>query len=115
MPSAGTGAGEIEVFVAENAAHNGDISLTSGTGDILLILPADFSMDLSVELGVTNNSNDKYTLNSDFDIDIETDDVWDYSRGTPRKYTNGSANLNGGNHRVIINTTNGNVTIKKRN
>ncbi len=112
---AGTGAGEIEVFVAENAAHNGDISLTSGTGDILLTLPADFSMDLSVELGVTNNSSDKYTLNSDFDIDIETDDEWDYSRGTPRKYTNGSANLNGGNHRVIISTTNGNVTIKKSN
>jgi DUF4097 and DUF4098 domain-containing protein YvlB len=112
---AGTGAGEIEVFVADNAAHNGDISLTSGTGDILLTLPADFSMDLSVELGVTNNSNDKYTLNSDFDIDIETDDEWDYSRGTPRKYTIGSANLNGGNHRVIIHTTNGNVTIKKSN
>ncbi len=112
---AGTGAGEIEVFVAENAAHNGDISLTSGTGDILLTLPADFSMDLSVELGVTNNSSDKYTLNSDFDIDIETDDEWDYSRGTPRKFTNGSANLNGGNHRVIISTTNGNVTIKKSN
>jgi DUF4097 and DUF4098 domain-containing protein YvlB len=112
---AGTGAGEIEVFVAENAAHNGDIKLTSGTGDILLTLPADFSMDLSVELGVTNNSNDKYTLNSDFDIDIETDDEWDYSRGTPRKYTNASANLNGGNHRVIIHTTNGNVTIKKSN
>lgn len=110
---AGTGAGEIEVFVAENTALNGDIKLTSGTGDILLTLPADFSMDLSVELGVTNNSNDKFTLNSDFDIDIEIDDEWDYSRGTPRKYTKGSANLNGGNHRVIIHTTNGNVTIKK--
>jgi DUF4097 and DUF4098 domain-containing protein YvlB len=110
---AGTGAGEIEVFVAENAARNGDISLTSGTGDILLTLPADFSMDLSVELGVTNNSSDKYTLNSDFDVEIETDDEWNYSRGTPRKYIIGSANLNGGNHRVIIHTTNGNVTIKK--
>lgn len=112
---AGTGAGEIEVFVAENAAHNGDISLTSGNGDILLTLPADFSLDLSVELGVTNNSNDRYTLSSDFDIDIETQDEWNYSRGTPRKYTIGSANLNGGNHRVVIHTTNGNVTIRKSN
>jgi DUF4097 and DUF4098 domain-containing protein YvlB len=112
---AGTGAGEIEVFIAEDAATDGDINLTSGTGDILLTLPADFSMDLTVELGVTNNSNGKYTLNSDFDIDIETDAEWDYSRGTPRKYTIGSANLNGGNHRVNIHTTNGNVTIKKSN
>jgi DUF4097 and DUF4098 domain-containing protein YvlB len=112
---AGTGAGEIEVFVADNASDNGDINLTSGTGDILLTLPADFSMDLSVELGVTNNSSENYTLTSDFDIDVETDDEWDYSRGTPRKYTFGSANLNGGNHRVNIHTTNGNVTIKMSN
>jgi len=112
---AGTGAGEIEVFVAENSTGAGDINLTSGTGDILLTLPADFSMDLSVKLGITNNSNDKYTLNSDFDINVETDDDWDYSRGTPRKYTYGTANLNGGSHRVVIHTTNGNVTIKKAN
>jgi len=108
-----TGAGEIEVFVAENTADKGDINLTTGTGDILLTLQADFSMDLSVELGVTNNTNKKYTLTSDFDIDIETDSEWDYSRGTPRKYTRGSANLNGGDHRINIQTTNGNVTIRK--
>ncbi len=110
---AGTGAGEIEVFVAENAADNGDITLSSGTGDILLTLPAGFSMDLSVELGVTNNSSKNYTITSDFDIDIDIDDEWNYSRGTPRKYTLGTANLNGGNHRVNISTTNGNVIIKK--
>ena len=46
-------------------------------------------------------------------IDIETDDQWDYSHGTPRKYTHGTAKLNGGNHRVIIHTTNGNVKIRK--
>ena len=108
-----TGAGEIEIFVAENAAGKGDIKLTTGKGDVLLTLPADFSMDLSVELGVTNNTNEKYTLSSDFDIDVETDDEWDYSSGTPRKYTRGTANLNGGDHRVKIYTTNGNVTIKK--
>ncbi len=108
-----TGAGEIEVFVAQNTAGKGDISLTSGNGDIVLTLPSDFSMDLSVELGVTNNNSDKYTLSSDFDIDIETDDQWDYSHGTPRKFTHGSAQLNGGNHRVKIHTTNGNVTIRK--
>ena len=108
-----TGAGEIEIFVAENAAGKGDIKLTTGNGDVLLTLPADFSMDLSVELGVTNNTSKNYTLSSDFDIDIRTDDEWTYSRGTPRKYTRGSANLNGGNHRVKISTTNGNVIIRK--
>lgn len=101
--------------MAENAAHNGDIKITSGTGDILLTLPANFSLDLSIKLGVTNNSSDNYSISSDFDIDIETDDNWDYSRGTPRKYTYGTASLNGGQHRVTIHTTNGNVTIRKAN
>jgi DUF4097 and DUF4098 domain-containing protein YvlB len=108
-----TGAGEIEIFVAENAADKGDIKLTTGKGDVMLTLPADFSMDLSVELGVTNNTNEKYTLSSDFDIDVKTDDEWDYSRGTPRKHTRGSANVFGGVHSLKIYTTNGNVTIKK--
>jgi len=107
-----TGAGEIEVFVVQNTPDKGDINLTSGNGDIVLTLPSDFSMDLFVELGVTNNNNEKYTLHSDFDIDIETDDQWDYSRGTPRKFTHGSAKLNGGDHRVVISTTNGNVTLR---
>jgi len=110
---ASTGAGEIEVFVAENTTANGHIKLTTGNGDVLLTLPENFSMDLSVELGVTNNSRKNYTLSSDFDINIKTDDDWNYSQGTPRKYTRGTANLNGGNHRISIQTTNGNVIIKK--
>ena len=112
---AGTGAGEIEVFVAENSTGDGHIKLTSGNGDVQLTLPENFSMDLSVELGVTNNSRKKYTLSSDFDINIKTDDDWDYSRGTPRKYTHGTASLNGGDHHISIHTTNGNVVIRKAN
>ncbi len=108
-----TGAGEIEVTVAQNALGNGDINLISGNGDIVLTLPSDFSMDLSVELGVTNNTRRQYSLRSDFDVAIETTDEWDYSRGTPRKYTFGTANLNGGGHQVTVHTTNGNVTIKR--
>lgn len=111
---ASTGAGELEIFVAENAADNGDINLTTGSGDVLLTLPSNFSMDLSVELGVTNNSNKKYKLSSDFDIDIKTDKEWTYSNGTPRKYTRGTAKLNGGNHKVKIHVTNGNVVIRKQ-
>ena len=108
-----TGAGEIEVFVAENTSNKGDIQLRTGNGDVLLTLPANFSMDLSVELGVTNNSSKNYSISSDFDIGIETDDEWTYSEGTPRKYTRGTGKLNGGDHRVRIFTTNGNVAIRK--
>jgi DUF4097 and DUF4098 domain-containing protein YvlB len=111
--NANTGAGDIEVFVVQNTMEKGDISLNSGNGDIVLTLPSDFSMNLSVELGVTNNTSGNYSVSSDFDIDIATDDEWDYSHGTPRKYTIGSATLNGGDHRVNIHTTNGNVIIKK--
>ena len=108
-----TGAGEVDVTIEKNTADNGHVTLSSGTGDITLILPEDFSMDLEVELGVTNNNDGKFTVSSDFDISVEKSDTWDYSRGSPRKYTYGSFIQYGGQHRVTITTTNGNVAIRK--
>ena len=89
------------------------IDVFTGLGDVTLVVPANFSMELLVELGVTNNTNKSYSVRSDFDIGVETDADWDYSHGTPRKFTRGSGNLNGGDHRVHIRTTNGNVVIRK--
>jgi len=110
---ASTGAGDIDINIGQNTAGKGDIEVFTGNGDVTLIVPANFSMDLLVELSVTNNTNKSYSVTSDFDIDTKTDADWNYSHGTPRKFTRGTANLNGGDHKVRIRSTNGNVTIKK--
>ena len=112
---ASTGAGDVEIDVLGSTTGKGDIKVITGHGDVTLTLPSNFSMDLLVEIGVTNNTRKKYSVTSDFDIETEVDDEWDYSHGTPRKFTIGSASLNGGDHLVHIRTTNGNVEIKKGN
>jgi DUF4097 and DUF4098 domain-containing protein YvlB len=110
---ASTGAGEIEVKIERDTGGKGDIKVVSGLGDIYLTLPDGFSMDLDVELGVTNNTRKQFSIQSDFDVDIEQTDKWDYSKGTPRKFVYGNAVLGGGDHRVMVRTTNGNVVIRK--
>jgi DUF4097 and DUF4098 domain-containing protein YvlB len=110
---ASTGAGDVDINVTHSSSNKGDIDVFTGLGDVTLVVPADFSMELLVELGVTNNTNKSYSVRSDFDIGVETDADWDYSHGTPRKFTRGTANLNGGDHQVHIRTTNGNVVIRK--
>jgi DUF4097 and DUF4098 domain-containing protein YvlB len=110
---ASTGAGDVDINIAQNSSDKGDVKVVSGLGDINLTVPADFSMNLVVELGVTNNVKKSFKVNSDFDVSTETDADWDYSHGTPRKVTRGTANVNGGDHTVYIRTTNGNVNIKK--
>ena len=47
----GTGAGQVEVRITQNSPGKGDIKLSSGNGNIILVLPDDFSMTLDVELG----------------------------------------------------------------
>ena len=110
---ASTGAGDVSIIVDNSGSAKGDIDVFSGNGDVILTLPADFSMDLLVEMGVTNNTRKSYIVRSNFDVGIEQDADWDYSHGTPRKFTRGTAFLNGGDHRVHIRTTNGNVVIRK--
>lgn len=110
---ASTGGGDIDINVAQSSSGKGDIEVFTGNGDVTLVVPANFSMSLSVELGVTNNTNKSYSVRSDFDIDTENVTDWDYTQGTPRKFTRVTANVNGGDHQVRIRNTNGNVNIKK--
>ena len=72
-------------------------------------------MDLDVELGVTNNAKRDYTIHSDFDIEVETSDNWDYSKGSPRKFVYGTASIGGGANQIKIRTTNGNLEIRRSN
>lgn len=112
---ASTGAGDVEISIGHSTADKGDIKVISGLGDITLTVPANFSMNLEVELGVTNNIKKSFSVRSDFEVETETDLDWNYEYGTPRKVTRGTANVNGGDHKVYIQTVNGNVTIKTAN
>jgi len=112
--------GNIDVKVIGSGNTDGkDVELTSLGGDITLIVPNDFSMDVYVEIAYTKNGKKSYRkiedvkVEGDFKLTEKRDDEWDYSNGSPRKYFYGEGEFNGGKNKVVIKTINGVVTLKK--
>ena len=66
-------------------------------------------MEVDIELAYTKNSSRDYEIISDFDIQEERTDKWDYDNGSPRKFIYGRATISGGNNQIKIHTVNGNV------
>ncbi len=96
-----------------------DIDISSLGGDITLTLPADFSMDVYVEIAFTKEWNRKHkgfeeaTIDGDFKLNEQRSDEWEYSHGSPRKYLRGKGEFNGGKNKVVVKTINGTVNLKK--
>ena len=112
---AGTGAGTIEVtMIGKPGDERRDVTLKSGLGNIYLTLPSDLSARFEVELAYTQNSSQRFQINSDFDLVEERTDTWDTTQGTPRKYIRATATVGGGENLIKIRTTNGDVHLRKR-
>ena len=89
------------------------VDISSMGGDIDVTLPADLSIEFDVRLTYTKNSRKDYKIISDFDINIDESKDWTYSRGTPRKYIDGTGKVKGGKNLVRIETINGDIRIRK--
>jgi hypothetical protein len=106
--------GTIEVtMVGQASSGRRDVRLTSLGGDVTLTVPGDLSMTVDITLAYTKNSRREFEIFSDFPLDIRRSDDWDRSSGTARKYLYGTAP--GGEHKVKIETVNGNVRLIKDN
>jgi hypothetical protein len=110
-----TGAGDIYASIVEDTGDDEARStFFTGLGDVTIVLPADLSVEFDIDLGYTKKSSRDFKITSDFDIDQEHTDEWDYSNGSPRKHIYGTGEIAGGHHLIKIRTTNGNVRIKKK-
>lgn len=103
--------GDVDVKVV---GDGGDIVLQSMTGDVRLVVPAGFGMDLDVELAFTKNSRGDYRIEAPGGLPTSVSDGWDDGQGTPRKTMRMAGAVNGGGHRVRIETINGDVSIEER-
>lgn len=107
--------GDIEVkMIGDPKEGKRDVSLTSMSGDVTLIVPAGLSMDIDIELAYTKKHTNCKIV-SDFEIKEERTSEWDDDHGSPRKYIYGTGSVNGGKNKITINTINGNVYLKKDN
>ncbi|MGE5431372.1 MAG: DUF4097 family beta strand repeat-containing protein [Syntrophomonadaceae bacterium] len=111
--TANTMAGDVEVNMT-GIGDDHDVKLTSMSGDITLEVPEGLSMDVSVKLTYTEGKEGKYKIISDFSLKQDESKEWDNDHGTPRKYIIGTGSFNGAKNRVVIETINGNVYLKKR-
>jgi len=90
-----------------------EVELKSMGGDIELEVPAGLSMTFDIELAYTKKSHQDYRIESDFDMNIEKTDEWEYKDGSKRKYIYGTGEVKGGKHLIKIRTINGNICISK--
>jgi hypothetical protein len=113
--TAGTGAGDVAVEISGGPAAQGKgIELSSGYGEITLVVPRGFSMDLDLTIVFTRNSSRDFDVLGDFDVDMDLSPEWDTSEGSPKKYLTGGGKFNGGKIPVEIRTTNGNIYIEEK-
>ena len=106
--------GDVEVKLnCGTNADDRDVELVSMHGDVTLYVPADFSMNVDIEIKYSEDDDDEADIISDFDIKENL------TKGKERKHINntvtlhGAANLNGGKNKVTIRTVGGKVYLKK--
>jgi DUF4097 and DUF4098 domain-containing protein YvlB len=112
--SASTMAGDVDVDIAEGLGEGDQgVNLSSNYGDISLALPGNLPIDLDLTISYTKNSSQDFKIISDFDIEIEHSDDWDYSNGTPRRRIHGTGTIGSGKYPIVIKTINGNIRLMK--
>ncbi len=106
--------GDVYVRLVDGpAGDRRDVEISSMGGDIELIVPPGFSMNVDIELAYTKNSRRDYRIISDFDLEISQTREWKYEHGSPRKFIYGRGIVRGGDHMVKIRTINGDVHLSR--
>jgi beta-lactamase regulating signal transducer with metallopeptidase domain len=108
-----TGAGDVTVTLTGAGSHSVDV--TSGKGQVVLVLPRDLSATLEIETAYTNNLGHKTRIESELPLTITETTEWDTRVGTPRRYVRGRQIVGGGLGVIRVRTVNGNVILRRGN
>jgi hypothetical protein len=102
----------VSIELVGAGAHSVDV--TSGKGEVVLVLPRDLNATLELETAYTENLGHKTRIVSDVPLQglTETPD-WDDSEGTPRRYIRARQNIGRGGAVIRVRTVNGDVVLKR--
>ncbi len=106
-----TGAGDVNIELKGSGSHSVDV--TSGTGQVVIVAPADLNATLDLETAYTNNFRGKTRIVSDWPVNVTETNTWDDSHGTPRKYVRVRQNVGKGGALIRVRTVNGNIVLKR--
>jgi beta-lactamase regulating signal transducer with metallopeptidase domain len=108
-----TGAGNVTITLTGSGSHSVDV--TSGKGEVVLVVPRDLSATLELESAYTNNLGHETRIESDWPLTVTSTKDWDSSEGTPRKYVRVRQTIGGGGGVIRVRTVNGNVILRRGN
>lgn len=106
-----TGAGDVTIELQGAGAHSVDV--TTGKGEVVLILPRDINATLELESAYTNNLGHKTRIESDWPLTPTETSDWDASHGTPRRYIRVRQNLGRGGGVIRVRAVNGNIVLRR--
>ena len=106
-----TGGGDVTIELHGAGRHSVDV--TSGKGQVVLVLPNDLDATLDLETAYTNNLGHKTRIVSDFPLQTTETTDWDDSEGTPRRYVRVRQNIGRSGGVIRVRTVNGNIVLKR--
>jgi hypothetical protein len=106
-----TGAGDVRIELQGAGAHSVDV--TSGKGEVVLVVPPDLNAILDLETAYTDNLGHKTRIISDLPLHTTETADWDSSEGTPRRYVRASQTVGRGGGVIRVRTVNGDVVLKR--
>jgi DUF4097 and DUF4098 domain-containing protein YvlB len=110
---ASTMGGDITIrMVGDPNTGERDVEIVSKGGDITLLVPGELSMNIDIILAYTRKSRGDYRIISDFDLNLEESEDWEFGFGSARKYIRGTGKTGEGTHTVQIETVNGDVVLR---
>jgi beta-lactamase regulating signal transducer with metallopeptidase domain/DUF4097 and DUF4098 domain-containing protein YvlB len=106
-----TGAGDVRIELKGADSHT--VGVTSGKGDVDLILPPNLNATLELETAYTNNFGRKTRISGDWPVSVTETPDWDDSHGTPRRYVRVRQNIGRGGAVIRVRTVNGDITLRR--
>jgi DUF4097 and DUF4098 domain-containing protein YvlB len=106
-----TGAGDVTIELQGAGAHSVDV--TSGKGEVVLVVPRDLNATLELETAYTNNLGHKTRIISELPLQTTETADWDSSEGTPRRYVRARQTVGRGGGLIRLRTVNGDIVINR--
>lgn len=113
--TASTGSGDVRISVVNAGRADHSVDVESGSGRVVIEVPADVDARIELETAYTENFNRKTSIASDFSLERSETDQWDSSAGTPRKYVRAVGVVGSGRGLIRVHTVNGDVVLKRVN
>jgi beta-lactamase regulating signal transducer with metallopeptidase domain/DUF4097 and DUF4098 domain-containing protein YvlB len=111
--SASTGAGDVTVRLASVGGREQRVKVWSGTGRVVVELPADLNARFEVETAYTDSFGRAAKITSAWPLDRAPVTDWDASMGTPRRHVRARGTAGRGDGLVYITTVNGDIELRR--